>query len=120
MEQQLLKLAIWLDKLDHESSLSIKKLAARYDKKPMSTPPQSQSAFKYLMYLKLMRGLDDKSFHYFKRKYMNTSDDIQKECEEEFKKVLLQDTLRYKMLSSDLIKIFYERLHSVNWQSWFN
>lgn len=110
MKEILFKLAQKLETIDLNSSQIIYKLAGRYDKVPIPNPPELQPAFKYIMYLKLMKGLDDTSFHHMKRKYLNTSPDIQEECTQELNKLINQDALKFQISSAEIRKDFEARL----------
>ena len=112
MIKELNKLAKALEELEPSASEKIKSLAGRYDKVPVATPPRMQHAYKYIMYLKLMKGLDDASFHSMKRKYMDTSPSIQEECRQELNKIISQDALNGTPSSAEIRRTFEERLKS--------
>ena len=113
MIKELNKLAKALELIEPKASDKIRALAGRYDKMPIATPPRMQHAYKYIMYLKLMKGLDDSSFHAMKRKYMNTSPTIQEECRQELNKIISQDALNGIPSSSEIRRTFQERLNSI-------
>ena len=102
-----------LKAIEPDASEKIERIAGRYDKTPNSTPPALQPAYKYIMYLRLMKGLDDTTFHHMKRKYMNTSPDIQRECREELDKVINRDALNGAPSSAEIRREFEERLSKV-------
>lgn len=108
--EELFKLAEIMKAVDPEAAEKIQLLAGRYDKFPNLTPIELQPAYKYIMYLKLIRGLDNSSFHYMKRKYLNTSKDIQTECQNELNKIISEDALKSKLPSSTIWEIFREKL----------
>lgn len=110
MIDKLNKLAEALESLDPTASSSIKALAGRYDKVPVSTPPLMQHAYKYIMYLRLMKGIDDESFHAMKRKYMGTSPGIQEECRQELDKIINEDAINGIPSSAEIRRTFEERL----------
>ena len=110
MIEELNKLAEELRSVDRKAYEAIKRLAGRYDKVPVATPIGLQPAYKYIMYLKLMRGLDDASFHAIKRKYINTSLDIQEECRQELDKIVGQDAINSGLSSSEIRREFEEKL----------
>lgn len=110
MDQELKKLSELLLPLDLEAAEAIQKLSGRYTKNNFNTPIQLQPAFKYIMYLKLMRGIDDATFHYMKRKYMDTSPEVQRECQEELDKVISRDALSQRISSATIRQNFYNKL----------
>ena len=79
MKEEIDILAEALRTIEPEASEQINKLAGRYDKAPVFTPPALQPAYKYIMYLRLMKGLDDDTLHSMTRKYINSSIGIQEE-----------------------------------------
>lgn len=111
----LLKLAEQLETKEPEIAESIRVLAGRYTKIPLPMPYRLQPAFKYIMYLKLMHNLDNATFHHMKRKYLNTSTDIQLECQKELDKIINQDALKFKRSSSQLRRDFEEKLRRANY-----
>lgn len=112
MLNQLYKLSELIQELDSESAEEIISLAGRYDKAPIPMPIKLQPAFKYIMYLKLMRGLDDRTFHYMKRKYIGTSTNIQEECRRELDKIISQDALKTKYSSAEIRRTFEQKLRT--------
>ncbi len=116
MNTILKKLAKDIRKSNPEISDRILVLAGRYDKSRVSTPPEIQHSFKYIMYLKLIRGLDDETFHSMKRKYLNTSPQIQEEARQELDKLVREDALASNFTSSEIMRRFNESLWRVNWR----
>ena len=110
MKEELKRLTKALKAIEPEVSGRIQVLAGRYDKAPVKTPPEMQPAYKYIMYLKLMKGLDDPTFHHMKRKYLNTSPDIQQECREELDKIINRDSLESEFSSAEIRRSFEEKL----------
>jgi hypothetical protein len=113
MINKLNKLAEALKVMDPSASDKIRRIAGRYDKVPVSTPPIMQHAYKYIMYLRLMKGIDDESFHAMKRKYMDCSPGIQEECRQELSKIINQDAIAGIPSSAEIRRTFEERLKSV-------
>lgn len=112
MNHLLIALAKNLNNYDLEASLQVAKLAGRYDKAPINNPIIMQPAFKYIMYLKLMRGIPNAIFHQMKRKYLNTSIEVQEECRKELDELVHQDSLKYGISSTEILKDFDNRLNS--------
>jgi len=110
MKTKLEKLAALLKNIDSDASNKILSLSARYEKSPMPMPAKTQPAFKYIMYLKLMRGLEDSQFHYMKRKYLDTSLDIQQECQRELDKMVSEDALSTGYSSAEIRRSFLKKL----------
>lgn len=110
MKEKLKTLSNALRHIDPEKSLEIIRIAGRYDKASVKTPDAMQPAYKYIMYLRLMKGLDDETFHHMKRKYLDTSIDIQQECLQELNKIINQDALNGKLSSSEIRRSFYKKL----------
>lgn len=102
MKQKLIKLAESLSHTEPASAAKIYKLAGRFDKVKVRPPIKSQKAYKYILYLKFFRGIDDALFHRLKRSYLHGSPDIQKECDEELKKLVSQDAAEQKIPSSTI------------------
>lgn len=115
MRNQLLKLADQLQIVEPEIAKTIRALAGRYEKVPRPMPYRIQPAFKYIMYLKLMHNLDETTFHHMKRKYLNTSTDIQQECQRELDKIISQDALKFKRSSAEIRRDFEDRLRRANY-----
>lgn len=115
MRNHLLKLADSLQTIEPEIAETIRALAGRYDKAPLPMPYRLQPAFKYIMYLKLIHNLDDMTFHHMKRKYLNTSTDIQLECQKELDKIINQDAMKFKRSSAEIRKDFEEKLRRANY-----
>jgi hypothetical protein len=109
MKDKLKKLAQEIKQWDLERCYQIEKLAGRYDK-AISPPPEGlQHCIKYIIYLKLMRNLDDASFHALKRKYRDTKTEIQLECQKELDKLILEDAIKQKIPSSTIRREFQDR-----------
>jgi hypothetical protein len=110
MNYFLLKLSDLIKNYDQQAYIDIINLAGRYDKVPFAGQPTSQHAFKYIMYLKLMHGLDDASFHSMKRKYLDTGLHIQEECRNELNKLISADAIKTGISSAEITKRFYDLL----------
>jgi len=110
MLTELNKLATLLKESEPDISKQIEALAGRYDKMPISTPEKLQHAYKYIMYLKLMKNLDDPTFYHMKRKYLNTAPNIQEECKRELDKLISQDALKTGISSAEIRRVFYSKL----------
>jgi hypothetical protein len=124
MNKKLEKLADLLASIDVEAANTIYKLAGRHDKVIIKSPIKLQPAYKYIMYLKLMHGFNDAIFHRMKRKYLDTSRDLQEECFEELNKIILRDALTQKIPSSTIRIDFMKRLSDFEldkalWNSYF-
>lgn len=102
MKQKLTNLAKSLSSLDADASNHIRKLSARYDKASSSLPIKLQPAFKYIMYLKLFRNVDDETFHKMKRKYIDTDSQIQNECQQELDKLVSEDAAAQQVPTSTI------------------
>lgn len=116
MKSKLLKLAKTLE--SYAESLDIISLAARYDK-TNTTSVKTQNAYKYIMYLKLIRNVDDRSFHSAKRRYLNTSNNIQSECLSELDKMFLDDAKKMKISVASLRNIFRQKLKKFEYSDEF-
>lgn len=106
MNHKLRKLAEYLSSIDEESANAIYKLAGRHDKIVAPLPLKLQPAYKYIMYLKCMRNLDDETFHKMKRRYVDTSRHLQEECQKELDKIIFDDARHQKIPSSTVRKNF--------------
>lgn len=113
MNTILYTLARHLSEIDSSTANEILALAGRYDKMNASGPPEIQPAFKYIMYLKLMHNLEDSAFHHMKRKYLNTSTEIQQECQTELDKIIAKDALRLGASSAVIRQEFEQKLKSI-------
>jgi 2-phosphoglycerate kinase len=126
MESKLIKLAEALTEVDFSAADTVYKLAGkrrksnhkRHEKNKIKYPIKSQPAYKYIMYFKLMRGVDDDIFHRMKRQYLDTHDSLQKECLEEFNKLVLEDALAQKIPSSTIRKNFSRALADFETKYW--
>lgn len=110
MKDKLLKLAKQLESVSLDAASKIYKLAGRHDK-VLSMPIKIQPAYKYIMYLKLMHKSDneerdDRTFHTMKRRYIDTSTELQQECQEELDKLIMEDAAKQKIPSSTVIRNF--------------
>lgn len=114
MMEELDKLAEALRVINSDASTQIERLAGRYADVPVSTPVVMQHAYKYIMYLRLMKGLDNATFHHMKRKYLNTSPDIQEECFQELNKLIHQDAINGEPSSAEIRRTFAEKLGEVS------
>lgn len=112
MRNWLYQLADQIKNIDSQASQQILVLAGRYDKSLSPIPATLQPAFKYIMYLKFFRGLDESSFHHMKRKYMDTSQDIQEECRAELDKLISEDALKYGVSSAVIRQQLEEKIKS--------
>jgi len=110
MKDILDNLSKHLASFDAKASHFVCKLAARYEKSDVYTPKELQPAYKYIMYLKIMKGLDDETFHHMKRKYMDTSSKLQAEFTKELDKIISNDALNGEASSAEIRKEFLERL----------
>lgn len=108
MKHKLLNLANSLSHLDRNASDHIHKLSARYDKASSSLPIKLQPAFKYIMYLKLFRNVDDETFHKMKRKYINTDSQVQNECQQELDKLVSEDA-RTQQIPTSTVRLNFEK-----------
>lgn len=114
MNDKLLKLANLLEEVNLDAANKIYKLAGRHDK-VLSMSIKMQPAYKYIMYLKLMHksdneDRDDKTFHTMKRRYIDTSTEVQQECQEELDKLIMQDSAQQKIPSSTVRRNFNLKL----------
>jgi hypothetical protein len=114
MKQKLKKLAEFISTIDSDLGDQINALAGRYDKSEITVPFSLQPAYDYIMYLKLMRGLNTSAFHHMKRKYLDTSNDVQDECKKELEKMIMEDAVKFKIPSSEIRKNFKERVKKFN------
>jgi hypothetical protein len=110
MRDKLIKLAESLIDINVAAANKIFKLAGRHDKVVIKLPTKMQHAYKYIMYLKCMRNLDDQTFHRMKRKYLDTSQKLQKECYDELNKIISEDARSLKLPSSTIRVKFYNDL----------
>jgi len=110
MEKELNVLSDYLKSFDSDISDRIKSIAGRYDDVPISMPDILQPAYKYIMYLRLMKGLEDPTFYAMKRKYMNSSPGIQEECRNELDKIINRDALNGRPSSAEIRREFERRL----------
>lgn len=126
MESKLIKLANALAELNLDAANTIYKLAGkrrksnnkRHEKNKIKYPIKSQPAYKYIMYFKLMRGVDDDIFHRMKRQYLDTPNSLQKECLAEFDKLILEDAISQKIPSSTIRKNFSKALADFETKYW--
>jgi hypothetical protein len=124
MKHKLKQLADYLSNIDLESANAIYKLAGRHDKIVAPLPLKLQPAYKYIMYLKCMRNLDDETFHRMKRRYVDTSRDLQDECQKELDKVIYYDARQQNIPSSTVRVSFLDALSKFEsdqslWDSYF-
>jgi hypothetical protein len=124
MNKKLEKLAELLSSIDLEAANAIYKLAGRHDKVVIKMPTKMQHAYKYIMYLKCMRNLDDETFHKMKRKYLDTSRKLQQECYDELNKIIIHDAIAQKIPSSTVRINFINKLKNFEsdqslWDSYF-
>lgn len=118
MIDKLEKLANQLSALDVAAANYVYKLAGRHDKVIVKLPTKLQPAYKYIMYLKLCRNLDDETFHKMKRRYIDTSQKLQNECFDELNKIVLEDALSKKIPSSTIRREFQEKLEQFERDLW--
>lgn len=118
MNEKLQKLADYLSSIDVDAAAAVYKLAGRHDKNKIKSPIKSQPAYKYIMYMKLIRNVPDDVFHKMKRQYLDTSQAIQSECQEELDKIVLEDALSQKIPSSTIRQNFYKLLSEFEVKDW--
>ena len=118
MNTKLQKLAEYLSSIDCQAADKVYKLAGRHDKNDIKSPIKSQPAYKYIMYMKLMRNVSDDIFHKMKRKYLDTSQNLQRECLEELDKMVMEDALAKKIPSSTIRQNFYKLLSEFEVKDW--
>jgi hypothetical protein len=124
MNKRLEKIADYISSVDVEAANAIYKLAGRHDKVIIKMPTKMQPAYKYIMYLKLMHELNDRTFHRMKRRYLDTSKALQDECHEELNKIISRDALKHGIPSSTIRITFQDKLSAFEsdpklWESYF-
>lgn len=118
MKQKLRKLASSISQLDSNAADHIYKLSARYDKSSSSLPIKLQPAFKYIMYLKLFRNVDDETFHKMKRRYIDTDSQVQNECEKELDKLVSEDAAAQQIPTSTVRLNFEKAIQNFTKDYW--
>ena len=116
MNEKLLKLSYLIKSYNLQASYDIARLAGRYDDKLLSMKEEIQPAYKYVMYLFLMRGLDESTFYHMKRKYTNTSLEVQEECRKELDKMINEDAINSDFSSAEIRRTFLSKMKSYNFK----